>query len=244
MNDIVPAGLKLRTACGNLSRRTVLPRSEERCFGGTMNLPVCCLLAAVLGTGALTVQARERVEERRFATNGVPTLKIDCYRGSINVDSDDEPTIRVQVAASSAIENEERAEQLLQRLKFDWSQADNAITLKVANPAETGVRYLWEENQILDLVLKVTIPRTCHLDLVTKEGSLRLGEVQGNVRLKTSRGTIFCRMIDGNIFWADRARGYRHLPLSRRHRSCDPTGQHSGGYGEWSGRAFHDQWRY
>ncbi len=162
-----------------------------------MYLSVRSVLAAAFIFSASLTLARERLEDRSFVPQGIPTVKINSYRGLITVESTDQKDVRVQVGANTVLEGE-LAERVLQTLKLEWEQEGDVLILTTNDPRE-AIRFIWQEGQRLDLVIKVTIPRSCQLDLTTRDGSIRVGEVAGEVRVKCNRGTIFCQMVDGSV---------------------------------------------
>ncbi len=161
-----------------------------------MRLPLFVLVLLLPPAAAL---ARERVEEKAFPTNGTPTLTLATYRGTITVESSDENEVRVKVTASSLLEQDDAASRALARLKLDWQQTGDSITLTAGNAYETGVRFLWQEDERLDLDIVVTVPRACALSLASGSGAVRVGDITGNVSVKTGEGLIFCRHIDGAL---------------------------------------------
>lgn len=139
-----------------------------------------------------------RVEERTFSTSGPPRLKIAAYRGAITVESSEGNEVRVKVTATTPLE-QDAAARALGRLQLDWQQEGNVVTLKAANPRETRVRFLWQDDNQLDVSITVTVPRACSLDLASGDGGIRVGDVTGSVDVKTGAGTVFCRHIDGGL---------------------------------------------
>jgi hypothetical protein len=164
-----------------------------------MSLRFLAPVLALLLLPAATVMARERVEEKTFSTNGIPALNISAYHGSITVESSADNEVRVKVTAYSLLEQSEAADRALGRLQLDWRQEGDTITLAAANPRETAVQFLWQQGDRLELDIAVTVPRSCSLNLVTGNGAVRVGDITGNVRVKTGTGLIFCRHIDGGL---------------------------------------------
>jgi len=157
------------------------------------------LLLVVLLLPAVMVAARERVVERAFPVKGPASLTLSAYRGAITVESSDEPEVRVKVTASSLLEQADAADRALAHLQLDWQQTGDRITLSAVNPRETGVRFLWQENDGLDLDIVVTVPRACTLNLASGNGAIRVGDITGNVTVKSGTGLIYCRHIDGAL---------------------------------------------
>lgn len=143
--------------------------------------------------------ATERLEVRTFVATPDAALNVTAHRGFIVVDSSDDPVIRIEVAASTALENERAGERLLQQMKFEWKHDGAVVSLHVTNPRESRVQVLVGEEQNVELVIKVTVPRGCHVDLATGGGNLRVGDIRGDVRLQTAAGTISCRGVEGSI---------------------------------------------
>jgi hypothetical protein len=175
----------------------VCPRSS--CDFYRMDLRFLAPTLALLLLPTTAVMGRDRTEERTFPTNGNPALSIAAYRGNITVESSDNNEVSIKVTASSLLEQDEAASRALARLQLDWQQTGDSITLTAGNARETGVQFLWQETDRLDLDIVVTVPRTCSLNLATGSGAIRVGDITGNVRVKTGTGLIFCRHIDGGL---------------------------------------------
>ena len=144
-------------------------------------------------------RARERMEERAFSTHGRPALKIATYRGTITVESSEENVVRLKVTATSGLEDNEAAARELARLQLDWRQEGDTLTLQASNPHETRVRFVWQDERQLDVGITLMVPRTCSLDLASGDGGIRVGDIAGNITVKTGLGTIFCRHVDGAL---------------------------------------------
>ncbi|HWA08074.1 MAG TPA: DUF4097 family beta strand repeat-containing protein [Opitutaceae bacterium] len=163
---------------------------------GFRRLHFALLLAVLSASAAL---GRDRVEERTFSPTGPASLRIATYRGIITVDSSDEDVVRVKVTATSTAERDGVAARSLERLQVDWHQEGDTLTLAASNPAETRVRFFWQDNTPLDLNITVSVPRACALDLRSEDGGIRVGDVTGDVVVHTGSGTVFCRHIDGHL---------------------------------------------
>jgi hypothetical protein len=148
---------------------------------------------------ASPASALERLEARTFATDACAAVKITAHRALISVESTEGKSVRIQVAASTPRANLGAAERALASVDVVWAVRQSEISLAVADRSERGVRLLANEDERTDVVITVSIPRACCLDLATGEGDIRVGEVAGDVRLQTGFGTISCRYIDGAL---------------------------------------------
>jgi DUF4097 and DUF4098 domain-containing protein YvlB len=153
------------------------------------------LLVALVPVG----QAMDRTEQKSFTlpTNG--SVKIDTYRGKINVVPGPGSEVKISVHSLSEKKNDEAARRALDELQLDMRRKGSSIVVTARNPRETGVRFIWQDQAMLDLEFDVTVPATCNLDLRTGDGGITVGNLTGTMRARTDTGTIFFRQIDGSV---------------------------------------------
>ena len=162
-------------------------------------LPAILLLAAVATSAA---RAEERIVQRDFEAQPGATLKIDTYRGSVDVRDSPDGRIHVAIHMDPGTDEHDEADKILQRLQLDVRQDGAVVSIVARNPAETRVRFVWEEKQKISLAYGVRVPRACNLDIATRDGGVSvdaLGAIAGRMTVRATKGTVFLRNIDGDI---------------------------------------------
>lgn len=165
-------------------------------------LPAVLLLAAVAASAA---RAEERIVQRDFAVQPGATLKIDTYRGSVDVRDSPDGKIHVAIHMDPGTDGRDEADKILQRLQLDVRQDGAVVSIVARNPAETRVRFVWEDKQKISLAYGVRVPRDCNLDIATRDGGVSvdaLGSIAGRMTVRATKGTVFLRNIDGDILAA------------------------------------------
>ena len=150
-------------------------------------------LAAVFG------RAAEREFERTFPVEPGCTVKLDTYRGSIEIVEGDRPEVHVTVHMEIGSDTEEEAARVYAGLRLEAVQDGNTVTLRARNPRETRVRFVWEDKNQIDQAWRITVPRQCNVDLTTLSGGITIGSLTGHMVARTERGTIYLKRIDGSV---------------------------------------------
>ena len=148
---------------------------------------------------AITVHAAEREVKQMFAVASDCTVNVDLYRGKITVEEDDTPEVRVAVRMEAGADTEGEADRLFRTLQLEIKAEGNTVSVRARNPAETGVRFVWNDRNQIDLTCKITVPRHCSADLRTLAGAITVGRLTGRVVARTETGNIYIRGIDGSI---------------------------------------------
>lgn len=143
-------------------------------------------------------QAAEREFARTFPVEPGCTLKLDTYRGSITVVESDQPEVKVSLQMQLGTDNEEDAARAYAALELEATSVNNTVTLRARNPRETRVRFVWNDKHQIDLAWRISVPRRCHVDAVTLNGGITIGNLSGRIAARTERGTIFLKRIDGS----------------------------------------------
>jgi hypothetical protein len=143
--------------------------------------------------------AVERIVERTFAVQPGCTVAVDTYRGSITVEEGDSPEVRLYVHLENGNLDEKRVGGVLEALQLEINAADNAVSVRTRNPRETRVRFVWNDQDQIELVYKLVVPRQCSVDLRTLNGSITVGSLAGRMIARAETGSIFFRRIEGSI---------------------------------------------
>lgn len=156
---------------------------------------VVALLAAVVPAG-LPVTAAERRERLALPLPPGGTVKIDTYRGSLEIEERDVHEALLTVEIETAAETEAEAAQARANLRLHAATVDGVAVFTVRNPAESRALFVWEEKRRLDLYLRAVVPRGSALDLRVLDGSITVAPVAGPVRAEVREGNVFLRRVD------------------------------------------------
>ncbi len=140
-----------------------------------------------------------REAEHDYAVDAAATFKLDTYRGAVDVKASDDGKIHVKIFEDVANTSDEAADRLFKRIEVQEKAAPGEVSIVVRNPAETRIRFVWDDPQRVDINYAVLVPRRCNLVLVTNDGGISVGDLSGGVDAKAKKGVVFLRQIDGNV---------------------------------------------
>ncbi|MSU71607.1 MAG: hypothetical protein EXS43_04595 [Opitutus sp.] len=152
-------------------------------------LPILALLWALSGAGPL--RAAERDIRHAFPVQPGCRLKIDSYRGRIEVTESDEPEVKILIHLEIGGETEADARRVLDGLQLDVQARDNAVSIVARNPRETRIRWFWQEAEQIELMYYISVPRQCSVDVKTGTGSITVGRLAGQMAARIEKGNIF-----------------------------------------------------
>jgi len=135
--------------------------------------------------------------EKSFVVSSGATLKIDTCQGAIHVEPSVDNRIHLLVRQTMAVTTEDEADRRLQDLDLQI-EPNEALVLVTARYRRT-LRWAWENWPPVALAYVVQVPRTCNLDLVTVEGDVIIGSVDGSVQARTGNGAIFTGEVKGSV---------------------------------------------
>jgi DUF4097 and DUF4098 domain-containing protein YvlB len=156
-------------------------------------------LTALLSTLMPAAHAAEQAIQREYSVAGGATLKLDTYRGTIEVGQSDDARIHLRI--SEQVTNAEAAEAaaIFKRVEIGEKADAGAVSVVVRNPAETRVLFVWKEKERVALNYSILVPKTCSVVLSTNQGDINVNDITGSVDAKAAKGTVFLRRIDGDI---------------------------------------------
>lgn len=141
----------------------------------------------------------ERVEQQRFPLGANGTIRLDTYRGAVNIVAGEGEQVEVTVRYSTVEKDETAARQALDSLQLAMSAQGGEVVIKATNPRETGVRIDLVELTKIEITFDIAVPTRCNLEITNADGSITIGDMAANIKAKAEMGTIFCRHIDGDI---------------------------------------------
>ncbi len=148
---------------------------------------------------AFTALAVQRVEQLTVPVKPGCTVKIDSYRGAINILPGLDEEVQVHVHAAVETEDAEWGRQLLAALEVNATVVDNEVRITVRNPRDSSVRFAWSKETRPEIELTVHVPAHSNLNLVTTDGGIVVDNLRGDMQARSQSGTIFFRQIDGSV---------------------------------------------
>lgn len=144
--------------------------------------------------GAIT-----RVVERSFpvAAGSRPLLEMEVFYGNIMVEEGAADEIRIQIKQDFEADNEASVERIAGKLSLDLTPSDKGLSVK----AEYSRKLQWsfENWPPVKLYFTLRVPRTCDLNLFTRDGSVLVGELDSKAQVRTHYGRIHFKGITGSI---------------------------------------------
>lgn len=144
-------------------------------------------------------RAMQRVEQHHFILGDQGTVRLNTYRGLVNVVAGEGPGVEVSVRSISGETSEEAARRALDGLRLTMEARDGNVMITAANPSETGVRIDLCEPKKLEVYIDLVVPARCSLEISNDDGSINVGDLTGECVATAQTGTIFFRHINGDI---------------------------------------------
>ena len=140
----------------------------------------------------------ERVVEKTFTVQPGGTLKVETSGGGIAVESGAGDTVKVVAKEVIRADSDAEADALLKDLTLTIEQQGNDVVAK-AKYASTPLDFHFGSWPPVQVSFVVTVPARYHSDLHTSGGSIKVGDLAGNVLARTSGGGIRIGQIDGTV---------------------------------------------
>ncbi len=139
----------------------------------------------------------ERRTERHFDVSAATTLKIDTFSGAVRVSKGDAKTIEVVVSEQADVEKESEMDE---RLKdFDLRMEPTTGGVGIVARYHKNMTWSWKGWPPVRLTYEIKVPSQCDIEVVTLDGSIVIGSLQGKLDLTNDSGAIFTGEIDGEI---------------------------------------------
>jgi len=130
-----------------------------------------------------------RTVEQPFAPG--TSLRVVSDRGSVSLNTWDQPKIKVVVSKKLVARNEEESKQVDRDTQPQFSTESRLMTLNV-NTTGGG-------NHPVESDLEVYLPRNAAVDVTTRRGDITVRGRTGDVKLSTSRGNTTAQDVAGNV---------------------------------------------
>jgi len=165
--------------------RTILLVSG--CLGGFL-LQIGC----DIHLGCWSQAQYERMVERQAPLAEGSTLAVETSHGSVTVTGADVTDCIVVAEICGRAPSEEEAQELAEQVEIALEMVGDTLTVEADKP-QTG------HNRSISISYTITIPRQTNLECGSSYGTIKVGDINGNVRGKTSSGSITAENIDGSV---------------------------------------------
>ena len=158
-------------------------------------------MVAIWGTSDAFALIERRVD-RHFEISAVASLRIDTFSGSVHVNQGDSSAIEITVIEQCDVEKEATMEERLRNLDLRIEQ--KASEVSITTRYHRHLAWTWQAWPPVMLTYEIKVPRRCDVEVITRDGSIVVGALQGRVSLTNESGKIFTGEIDGQV----KARSY------------------------------------
>ncbi len=138
-------------------------------------------------------EARELMLERDLDLSAGGQISIDVADGDVIVRSHDSDGARVRVYVEAR--DMDWGREVFERMRFELGASDNGATIEAENPRIE--RDEWREHRSFSVTIEVDVPRRVSAAVVTHDGDVRLGTLEGTITVETMDGDIGIDRIDG-----------------------------------------------
>ena len=159
-------------------------------------LQLALLLTALPG---LELRAVDREITRVFAVEPGCELSLDTHRGEVLVEESEVNEVRVSVGISVVAGSKAVAERLLEATQVELGMSNNRVSIKARSRLESGVRFTWNEDDRVEFVFRISVPRKCDVDLQVAQGGAVVGNLAGRMKVRIEKGSAFFRRIEGSV---------------------------------------------
>lgn len=157
-----------------------------------------CLAGVILPTGCdfqlgCWSQAKyERTIERQAPLTDGSTLVAKTSHGSVTVVGADVTDCTVVAEICGRAPTKEEAQELAEQVEIELENVGDTLTVKADNPRT-------RRNRSISISYTITVPRQTHLECSSAYGAIKIGDIIGNVRGKTSSGSITAENVEGSV---------------------------------------------
>lgn len=139
----------------------------------------------------------ERLTEKTFAATAGVEIKASTFSGSISVVPSETDEVHIRVRHAFDGDDEKAADAQLAKIDIAIAQSKDGVTLEIKY--RNALRWAWETWPPAAIAVEIKAPRTCRLDLRTREGGITVGAMAGVVVARTLSGPVFIGEFEGAV---------------------------------------------
>jgi DUF4097 and DUF4098 domain-containing protein YvlB len=140
----------------------------------------------------------EEVVKKSFSVGEGGTLWLETDLGSIIIDTEDTNTLEVEVVKMVGTSNERKAKDVFEDFVLDFKKSGNDVTIDGDYKRNNSI-FSWVSGKRLKVKFRIRVPKKYNLELKTSGGSIKVREIDGNVKAKTSGGSLKFDYVKGTL---------------------------------------------
>ena len=156
------------------------------------------LAAALLLTPAATAQQTFTMFDRSYVAAGDAKVRVDVADADISVETGSENGFQIEIIVRAS--DPDMARRYYEAQQYSVAVRDGA--LEVHDEPDKSFRVNWKRGDYAQTHIGITAPESIDLRLRTSDGDLFVGDVNGDVYIRTSDGNITTDHLVGVMFEA------------------------------------------
>jgi hypothetical protein len=162
------------------------------------SLSLLMVLALYFSACSVMMAETEDVEQKSFDVRPGGTLTMDVTPGSIEIKSGTGNVVKVRVIKKAKASSERKAMELFEKYEIHYDHSGKDVTIESEYERSRG--FFSSSRNRLNVKYIVTVPEEYNLDLKTSGGSIKVDEIEGDVKAKTSGGSLKFAQIKGTLW--------------------------------------------
>jgi DUF4097 and DUF4098 domain-containing protein YvlB len=157
---------------------------------------ICTTFIACECENIAWVGGTENTVTKSFNVSPGGELAMKVERASIEIDTHKSETIDVKVILNARTSSDSQAQDIFDDYKMDFKHTDSDLDI---DAEWLGSRGFFSKGNKLRVRFQITVPEKYDLDLKTSGGSIRVADIDGEVKVKTSGGSLKLESVKGNV---------------------------------------------
>ena len=135
---------------------------------------------------------------KSFRVDDGGTLTIESDLGSIEITTNNNGKVEVEIIRRVDTNNRDRADEILEKLEIDVTQHGNNVDIDADydRGSDGFFGFLHFDRRNLNVKYQISVPEKYNVDLKTAGGSISVDDLEGKVQCKTSGGSLHF----GNVY--------------------------------------------
>ena len=152
----------------------------------------CIVISGCIVIGDCCKAKYEKKEVLRTPLESGSTVEVETSLGSINVAGADVNDCNVTANICIKAPSEEKAKEIAEQVKIRLVRDGKTLSIKTDKP-------MLKSNCCIGVSFNITVPRQTSIDCDTSYGSVKLADIEGNIKAETSYASIDCKNVSGQI---------------------------------------------
>jgi hypothetical protein len=158
------------------------------------------ITAFTLSSTACLYGIAEDSIQKSFQVRPGGELILDTDLGSIEINTSNTNTLKVEVIREIRSPSSRRAEEILEDFKISFRQDGNTVYVNGEYERSGLSKFFNNIGKYVRFHFDVSLPREFNVDLKTSGGSISVDDLKGEVRSKTSGGSLSFNRIEGPVW--------------------------------------------